>query len=99
MANPVLNANPRVDEAHHRVSNAAFKYLVTEMVSWATGGPQTYTGRAMRESHQDLRITEGEWAAFCQDFQDTLDTFAVPRAEQQELFAIVQSTKGDIVIG
>jgi hemoglobin len=40
MHNPVLNANPAVDEAHHRVSAAGFKYYVTEMVCWATGGPQ-----------------------------------------------------------
>jgi len=32
MINPDLNANPRVEEAHHRVSKAGFKYLVTEMV-------------------------------------------------------------------
>jgi hemoglobin len=29
MDNPRLNANPRVDEAHHRVSRAGFKYYVT----------------------------------------------------------------------
>src|SRR6476659_10222617 len=40
MVDPRLNANPRVDEAHHRVPPAGFKYLVTEMVCWATGGPQ-----------------------------------------------------------
>ena len=43
MIDPRLNANPKVDEAHHRVSPAGFKYLVTEMVCWATGGPQKYT--------------------------------------------------------
>jgi hypothetical protein len=32
MDNPRLNANPKVDEAHHRVSRAGFKYYVTEMV-------------------------------------------------------------------
>jgi hypothetical protein len=32
MHNPVLNANAAVDEAHHRVSAAGFKYYVTEMV-------------------------------------------------------------------
>ena len=58
MHNPVLNANAAVDEAHHRVSAAGFKYYVTEMVCWATGGPQKYTGRAMRESHEHLKITE-----------------------------------------
>jgi truncated hemoglobin YjbI len=50
MVDPRLNANPRVDEAHHRVPPAGFKYLVTEMVCWATGGPQKYTGRSMKES-------------------------------------------------
>jgi hemoglobin len=42
MTDPRLNANPRVDEAHHRVSPAGFKYLVTEMVCWASGGPQKF---------------------------------------------------------
>ena len=72
MRNPVLNANAAVDEAHHRVSAAGFKYYVSEMVCWATGGPQTYTGRSMSESHKHLKITESEWAAFCiKDFDDT----------------------------
>jgi hypothetical protein len=31
MVDPRLNANPRVDEAHHRVPPAGFKYLVTEI--------------------------------------------------------------------
>ena len=47
MSDPKLNANPLVDEAHHRVSKAGFKYLVTEMVCWATGGLQQYSGRSM----------------------------------------------------
>ena len=59
-----LNASPRVDEAHHRVSAAGFKYLVTELVCWASGGPQQYSGRSMQESHQDLRTTAAEWDAF-----------------------------------
>jgi len=98
MADPRLNANPLVDEAHHRVPPAGFKYLVTEMVCWAAGGPQRYTGRSMRESHQHLKITAAEWEAFLDDFQHTLDKFHVPEAEQDELKAIVASTRGDIVI-
>jgi len=98
MVDPRLNANPRVDEAHHRVSPAGFKYLVTEMVCWATGGPQKYTGRSMRDSHKDLMITEAEWQASLDDFQQTLDKFQVPQTEQEELKAIVASTKADIVV-
>ena len=98
MADPRLNANPLVDEAHHRVPPAGFKYLVTEMVCWAAGGPQRYTGRSMSESHQHLKITAAEWEAFLDDFQHTLDKFHVPEAEQNELKAIVASTRADIVV-
>ena len=98
MDDPRLNANPRVDEAHHRVSRAGFKYLATELVCWATGGPQQYSGRSMRDSHQHLLITATEWDAFLDDLQHTLDKFAVPPAEQAELKAIVASTRADIVV-
>jgi len=98
MIDPRLNSNPRVDEAHHRVPPAGFKYLVTEMVCWATGGPQKYTGKSMAESHKDLKITSKEWEAFLDDFQQTLDKLEVPGEEQAELKVIVNSTRGDIVI-
>ena len=99
MIDPRLNANPSVDEAHHKVSPPGFKYLVTEMVCGATGGPQRYTGRSMADSHRGLNITPQEWDAFLDDFRQTLDKFKVPAAEQAELRAIVQSTYGDIVVG
>jgi len=98
MVDPRLNANPLVDEAHHRVAPAGFKYLVTEMVCWAAGGPQKYTGRSMYEAHKDMKITGGEWDAFMDDFQQTLDKFGVPAQEQAELKAIVESTRADIVV-
>jgi hemoglobin len=97
MSDPRLNANPLVDEAHHRVPPAGFKYLVTEMVCWATGGPQKYTGKSMADSHTHLKITGEEWEAFLDDFQQTLEKFAVPAQEQAELKAIVNSTRSDIV--
>ncbi len=98
MVDSRLNANPLVDEAHHRVPPAGFKYLVTEMVCWATGGPQKYTGRSMADSHAHLKITSEEWEAFLDDFQQTLDKFAVPAEEQAELKGIVNSTRSDIVV-
>jgi hemoglobin len=98
MVDPCLNANPRVDEAHHRVAPAGFKFLVTEMVGWASGGPQQYSGRPLDETHRDLRMSDDNWRAFMDDVQQTLDMFAVPAAEQAELKAIVESTKQTIVV-
>jgi hemoglobin len=56
MVDPRLNANPRVDEAHHRVSAAGFKFLVTELACSAAGGPQQYSGRSMGDTHRHLMI-------------------------------------------
>ncbi|MBI1915184.1 MAG: group 1 truncated hemoglobin [Planctomycetes bacterium] len=98
MDDPRLNANPKVNEAHHRVSRAGFKYLVTEQVCQAAGGPQRYTGRSMYDSHVHLDITEQEWQAFLDDLKQTFDQFGVPQAERAELLAIVDSTKREIVL-
>jgi hemoglobin len=98
MADPRLNANPRVDEAHHRVSPAGFKYYVTELVCQTSGGPQQYSGRSMGDSHRHLMITGQEWDAFMDDLQQTFDRFGVPEQEQDELKAIVESTKESIVV-
>ena len=97
MTDARLNANPRVDEAHHRVSPAGFKYYVTEMLCEAAGGPQTYSGRTMGDSHRHLMITDEEWVSFMDDLQQTMDKFEVPQPEQDEVKAIVESTKEAIV--
>jgi hemoglobin len=98
MADPRLNANPRVDEAHHRVTPAGFKYYVTELVCQTSGGPQQYSGRTMGDSHRHLMITDQEWEAFMDDLQQAFDRFGVPEPEQDELKAIVGSTKESIVV-
>ena len=99
MVDDRLNANPRVDEAHHHVSPAGFKYLVTEQVGEASGGSQRYTGRSMEDTHRELLITGGEWDAFIDDFNQTLDKFEVPQQERSELLAIIDSTRDAIVVG
>ncbi len=44
------------------------------------------------------KITAGEWEAFLDDFRETLAKFNVPPREQAELFAIVDTTRADIVV-
>ncbi len=97
LVNDALNANPVVNERHHAKPKAGFKFLVTELVCQATGGPQRYSGMNMPDSHRHLGITPGEWEAFLKDVHATLDEFSVPAAERAELLAVVESTRADIV--
>ena len=97
LVNATLNANPAINEARARVPKAGLKFHVTTLVCEVSGGPCKYTGRAMKESHQHLNITQAQWDAMVVDFKTTLDKFKVPQKEQQELITIVGSTKSDIV--
>jgi hemoglobin len=98
LVNDVLNANPKIKEARDRVPKAGLKYRVTSLVCQVTGGSETYTGRSMKDAHVHLDITEKEWQAMVAEFKITLNKFKVPPPEQNELIAIVESTKGDIVV-
>ena len=99
LVNDTLNANPAIRAARDRVPKAGLKFQVTALVCQVTGGPQTYNGRSMKDAHRHLNITEAEWDAMARDFVAVLDQFKVPKAEQDELLAIVGSTRGDIVAG
>lgn len=94
----VLNANPAVNAARTRVPAPYLKYHVTAMVCQATGGPCQYHGREMKESHVHLNITEREWDRMVIIFKEVLAKHRVPPRENQELLAIVGSTKADIVM-
>jgi hemoglobin len=93
----LLNSNPAINQARARVPKSYLKFHVTTLVCQVTGGPCKYTGRGMKESHAHLNITEKEWAQMATVFKSVLDKYKVPAKEQEELFAIVGTTKGDIV--
>ncbi len=98
MVDPRLNANPLVDEAHHRVPPAGFKYLGYGRPTKIHGKVDGDRDGLLVDSHAHLKITGKEWEAFLDDFQQTLDRFAVPAEEQAQLKAIVNSTRADIVV-
>jgi hemoglobin len=94
----VLNANPAIDAARKQVPPPYLKYHVTALVCQATGGPCEYQGRGMKEAHAHLNITEKEWDRMVTLFKEVLAKHKVPDEETQELLAIVESTKADIVM-
>lgn len=98
VSNKTLNKNPAINAGRKRSPAPYLKFQVSQLVCEVTGGPCKYTGKGMRESHVHLNITEKEWGVMAKEFQKTLDKFKVPAAEQKELFEIVGSLKGDIVI-
>jgi hemoglobin len=98
VTNETLNANPAIAAGRDSSPAPYLKVQLSVMVCQATGGPCDYTGLGMKESHSHLNITESEWQVMLDEFKKSLDKFGVPEAEQKELFAIIESTKADIVV-
>merc|ERR1712072_692552 len=67
MADPALNANAAVAKWHESQQKYGFKFLVTQLLGYLTGGPQRYTGQSMEAAHKHLAITESQWQSFIAD--------------------------------
>lgn len=97
-ADPLFNANPRIVEAHQRYPKAAYKFHATALACMATGGPCRYVGRTVKDAHQRLEVTEAEWARLIVIFRESMTGFKVPAREQEEIVAILEAAKGDVVV-
>lgn len=97
LSNPTITTNKDVIAAMNKINKPGLKYLITEMICEASGGPQKYSGKKMKDAHQGLNISESEWQATVKDLVSSLNKFNVPEKEQTELLAIVEGTKLDIV--
>jgi hemoglobin len=87
----------RINAKFERTDNPRLKKMLVDQVCEATGGPCTYTGRDMRETHDGMGVTAGEFDALVEDLVATLDEFDVPKAEQEELLGLLGPMRDDIV--
>ncbi len=70
---------------------------VADQLCEATGGPCTYTGRSMAETHAGMQTTAGEFDVVMQHLGAALDELNVPGAEQAELVGLLMPMRDDIV--
>jgi hemoglobin len=87
----------RINAKFARTDIPRLKKMLVDQVCEATGGPCTYTGRDMKETHTAMGVTKGEFESLVEDLVATLDGFDVPKPEQQELLGLLAPMQGDIV--
>jgi hemoglobin len=87
----------RVNAKFGRTDIPRLKKMLVDQVCEATGGPCTYTGRDMKETHTGMGVTKGEFDSLVEDLVATLDQFNVPKPEQQELLGVLAPMQPNIV--
>ena len=90
-------ADGRINRFFANTNIPRLKRLLVEQICAGTGGPCTYTGRTMQESHHGLGIADADFNALVEDLVKTLNKFNVPQPEQQELLGVLGPMKGQIV--
>jgi hemoglobin len=72
------------------------QHLVDQLCS-ATGGPCFYPGKDMKAAHAELEITPAVWNVFTGHLNETIARFKIGDRERNELVAIIESVRPDIV--
>ena len=73
------------------------KKQVADQLCEATGGPCTYTGRSMLETHKGMKVTAGEFEVVMQHLGAALGELHIPGPEQDELVGLLRPMRDDIV--
>jgi hemoglobin len=90
-------ADERINGKFARTDIRRLKKMLVDQICQATGGPCTYGGRDMRESHDGMSVTPGEFDALVEDLIATLSKFGVAKPEQDELLGVLGPMRADIV--
>jgi hemoglobin len=87
----------RINRKFARTDIPRLKKMLVDQVCEAAGGPCVYTGRTMRETHDGMGVTAGEFDALVEDLVATLNEFEVAKAEQEELLGLLGPMRDAIV--
>ena len=93
-------ADPRIGPAFKSLPAAKvgpLKSNIADFICENTGGPCSYLGRTMKESHKGLGLAREDFDACNAALAQALDTNGVKAADKEQLMKLVQSLMPDIV--
>jgi hemoglobin len=73
------------------------RQFTLDYLAAASGGPTIYVGKDMKTAHAGVGISASEWKIAMDHIAGALVKLKVPERESQELLAIFEAARGDIV--
>lgn len=71
--------------------------LIVDFVQSATGCDRLYVGRNMTDAHKGMKLSKKDWDRTVEFLRATLDEYKVPSALQDDVVALVDTTRSQIV--
>lgn len=89
--------DPRINGFFANTDIPDFEAKLADQICEASGGPCTYKGKTMKESHAGMKVRDVDFDITVEHLKATFDHFKVGAKEQQELLAMLAPMRSDIV--
>lgn len=90
-------SDDRISEFFDTVDMEAQHAKQKAFLTMAFGGPNSYTGKDMREAHKHMNLTEEHFGAVAEALVGTLTELEVPQEYIDEIVGIAVSVKDDVL--
>lgn len=90
-------ADDRINHFFENLDMVAQANKQKAFLTMVFGGPHNYSGRDMRAGHAHLALTETHFNAVIENLANTLQDMGVSAADIQEVAAIANSVKDDVL--
>ena len=92
-----VGSDTRINRFFKDSNVALVKERFTHLFCELSGGPCTYLGADMKNSHSGMGISNADFDAVIEDATATLDKFKVSGREKDEFLALLRPMRKDIV--
>jgi hemoglobin len=87
----------RIVEHFRKVDIVRLRDKLTEQLCVDAGGPCTYTGDSMAESHKGQNLTRSDFNALVENLIDAMDAEGISVRDQNRLIARLAPMRGDVI--
>lgn len=92
-----IAADPRIVRHFENVDIVRLRDKLAEQICVEAGGPCTYTGDSMEESHKGQHLTPSDFNALVENLQDAMSAQGVPMPAQNRLLARLAPMRAQVI--
>lgn len=89
--------DPRIVERFRKIDIQRLRNKLIEQFCVEAGGPCTYTGDSMAESHKGQNVSRSDFNALVEDLIAAMEAQGVPMPAQNRLLARLAPMRGEVI--
>jgi hemoglobin len=92
-----IAGDPRIVRHFENIDIVRLRDKLVEQICVEAGGPCTYTGDSMEESHKGQNLTPSDFNALVENLQDAMSAQGVPMPAQNRLLARLAPMRDQVI--